>query len=77
MPPKKIKDPAEPSSGEGAVLTPSPELESADATGDAGVRPIGDPGLLRTVSEFRVAIGIEKPPPTPEKTVRLAFRCPA
>ena len=68
MPPKKTKDPAEPSSGEGAALTPSPEPELADATGDVGVRPIGDPGVLRTVSEFRAAIGIEKPPPTPEKT---------
>ena len=68
MPPKEIKDPAEPSSGEGAASAPSPEPESADATGDAGVRPIGDPGLLRTVSEFRAAIGVEKPPPTPEKS---------
>ena len=67
MPPKEIKDPAEPTSGEGAVLTPSPEPEPVNAT-EAGVRPIGDPGLLRTVSEFRAAIGVEKPPPTPEKS---------
>ena len=66
MPPKEIKDPAEPSSGEGAASTPSLELEPADATVDAGVRPIGDPGLLRTVSEFRAAIGVDKPLPTTE-----------
>ena len=69
MPPKKSKDPAEPSSGGGAESTPSPapEPEAVDPTGDTGVRPIGDAGLLRTVSEFRAAIGVEKPPPTPEK----------
>ena len=67
MPPRKSKDPAEPSSGEGAESLPSPEPEADDSTNDAGVRPIGDPGLLRTVSEFRAAIGVESPPPTPEK----------
>ena len=75
MPPKEIKDPAEPTSGEGAVLTPSPEPGPVNTTADAGVRPIGDRGLLRTVSEFRAAIGVEKPPPTPEKSeaCRLAL----
>ena len=69
MPPKKSKDPAEPSSGGGAESPPSPapEPEAVDPSGDTGVRPIGDAGLLRTVSEFRAAIGVEKPPPTPEK----------
>ena len=47
MPPKEIKVPAEPPSGEGAVLTSSPEPELVNAT-EAGVRPIGDPRLLRT-----------------------------
>ena len=58
---KKTKDPAEPSSGGGAESLPSPEPEADDSTSDAGVRPIGDPGLLRTVSEFRAAIGVESP----------------
>ena len=38
MPPKKSKDPAEPTSGEGAELSPSPEPEVVDSIGDAGVR---------------------------------------
>ena len=67
MPPKKTQDPAEPASGEGAESTPSPAPEPGDSSGGAGVRPIGDPELLRTLSEFRAAIGVEKPPPTPEK----------
>eukprot|EP01048_Picozoa_sp_COSAG05_P003686 COSAG05_NODE_177_length_14916_cov_8.104002_1_plen_88_part_00 len=67
MPPRKSKDPAEPSSGGGAESLASLEPEADDSTSDAGVRPIGDPGLLRTVSEFRAAIGVESPPPTPEK----------
>ena len=70
MPPKKSKDPAEPPGGEGAesIPSPAPEPEAVGSTGDAGVRPIADAGLLRTVSEFCAAIGVEKPPPTPEKT---------
>ena len=68
MPPKEIKVPAEPPSGKGAELTPSPEPEAVNVEAEAGVRPIGDPGLLRTVSEFRAAIGVEAPPPTPEKS---------
>eukprot|EP01048_Picozoa_sp_COSAG05_P001450 COSAG05_NODE_49_length_24373_cov_16.162561_6_plen_119_part_00 len=67
MPPRKTKDPAEPSSGGGAEPIPSPELEKGDSPSDPGAQPIGDPGLLRTVLEFRAAIGVEKPPPTPEK----------
>ena len=68
MPPKEIKVPVEPPSGKGAELTPSPEPEAVNVEAEAGVRPIGDPGLLRTVSEFRAAIGVEAPPPTPEKS---------
>ena len=60
MPPRKTKDPAEPSSGGGVESTPSPEPEKDDSSGDARVRPIGDAGLLRTVSEFRAAIGVDR-----------------
>ena len=60
MPPRKIKDPAEPSSGEGAESLPSPEPEADDSTNDAGVRPIGDPGLrglvLVTGAKRRVGV---------------------
>ena len=56
MPPKKTKDPAEPASGEGAESTAEP----GDPSGGAGVRTIGDPELLRTLSEFRAAIGVDR-----------------